>query len=119
MLTHTRPISNPSIQALGHRIGKSFRNALREKEAVHIFKRENKIYTFDIPFSLKTSENGDDIFVVIDKENLPRRYSSQSLIEAKDWIEKSIGMPIQILDRQDVIAICCHIPNNEIYPIAV
>jgi len=118
MLTQMPQISNPAFQAFGRRIGECFRNALREEEALHVFKRENKIYTFDIPFSLKTSASGGEIFVVIEKANLPRKYPSQSLIAAKERIAKSIGMPIQIFDRQDVIAISCHVPNNDIYPIA-
>ncbi|MEK6751386.1 MAG: hypothetical protein AABZ00_03890 [Chloroflexota bacterium] len=119
MLTHTPLILKPSIQALGNSIGVKVRNAFRELEVIHMYKRDGKMYTFDIPFSLKMSKNGDSIIVVVDKVSLPRTYSPQSLIEAKDWFETSIGMPIEILDGKDVVAICCQFPNNEVYSVAV
>lgn len=119
MLTHTPPILKPSIQALGNSIGVKVRNTLRELDVLHIYKREDKIYTFDVPFSLKMSRSGDSIIVVVDKASLPRTYSPKSLLEAKDWFEASIGMPIEILDAKDVVAICCQLPNNEVYPVVV
>lgn len=117
MLTHTPSVLNTSIQMLGNSIGVKVRKALRELEVVHMYKRDGKMYTFDIPFSIKMSKNGDSIIVVVDKASLPRTYSPQSLIEAKDLIEISIGMPIQILDAKDVLAICCQIPST-VYPVA-
>jgi hypothetical protein len=119
MLTHTPPILKPSIQALGNSIGVKVRNAFRELEVLHVYKHEDKIYTFDVPFRLKLSKSGDSIIVVIDKASLPRTYFPQSLVEAKDLIETSVGMPIEILDAKDVVAICCQLPNNEVYPVAV
>lgn len=119
MLTQTPSILKPSIQALGSSIGIKIRNALRELDAVHMYKHDDKIYTFDVPFSLKMSKNGNSIIVVVDKACLPRAYSSQSLIDAKDLIETSVGMPVKIIDIKDVVAICCQLPDNEVYPVAV
>ncbi len=118
MLTHTPPILKPSVQALGNSIGVKVRNVLRELEAVHVYKHDDKIYTFDIPFSLKMSKNGDSIIVVVDKACLPRSYSPQSLIEARDLIETSVGMPVQVIDAKEVVAIRCQLPSNEVYPVA-
>ena len=119
MLTHTPSILKPSIQTLGNSIGVKIRNALRELEVMHIYKRDGKIYTFDVPFSLKMSKSGDSIVVVVDKASLPRTCSPQSLIEAKDWLETSVGMPIEIFDMKDILAICCQISSPDVYPIAV
>lgn len=119
MLTHTPPILKPSVQALGNKIGVRVRSALRELEAVHVYKHDDKIYTFDVPFSLKLLKSGDSIVVVVYKASLPRRYSSESLLEAKDQFETSIGMPIKILDAKDVVAICCQLPENGLYTVVV
>lgn len=119
MLTYTPSILNPSIQTLGNSIGVKVRNAFRELDVLHVYKREEKIYTFDVPFSLKMSNNGDSIIVVVDKASLPRAYSPKSLLEAKKCFETYIGMPVQIIEAKDVVAICCQLPSNDVYPFAV
>jgi len=84
-----------------------------------MYKRDGEVYTFDVPFKIKLSKSGDSIIVIVDKASLPRTSSPQSLIDAKDWLETSVGMPIQILDVKDVLAVCCQIPSTDLYPVAV
>jgi len=119
MLTQTPQLLKPPVQVLGNSIGIKFRYSLRKLGIVHMYKRDGEIYTFDVPFKLKMSKSGDSIIVVVDKASLPRTSPPQSLIEAKDWLETSVGMPIQILDAKDVLAICCQIPSDGLHPVAV
>ncbi len=119
MITQTPQFLRPPIDSIGNDIGIKFRDSLRRLGAIHMCKRNGKLYTIDVPFSLKMSKNGDSIIVVVEKASLPRTYPPQSLVDARDWLETSIGMPIQILDRKDVLAVCCQISSADVYPIAV
>jgi len=119
MFTQTNKSLNSPVQAFGGSFGPKFRTSLRKLGVMHMYEREGKFYTFDIPFKLKMSYNGDQIIVVMEKAYFPRRYSPQHLVESKNRLEKYVGMPIQILDTNDILAICCQIPDSELPTTAV
>jgi hypothetical protein len=99
-------------QILGNSVGAKFRDSLRKLGVVHMYKREGKFYTFDIPFQLKISKGGDKIVVVVNKSSLPRTFPSPYLIEAKEHLEVSLGMPIQIYVEKDILALCCQVSKS-------
>lgn len=119
MFTETsKPLSIP-VQIFGGKFGPKFRTSLRKLGVIHMYKRDGKVYTFDIPFKLKISHNGDQIIVVMDKSTFPRRYPPQHLVESKKFLEECVGMPLQILDTTDVLAICCQVPGSGLATIGV
>lgn len=106
-----QPVQIP-VQIWGNSVGAKLRDALRKLGMVHMYKRDGKLYTFDIPFELKAPKSGEKIIIVINKANLPRRFPPKYLIEAKDHLEAAVGMPIQILEAANFLAVCCQVPRT-------
>jgi hypothetical protein len=118
MITQTaRPLES-LVDTTANNIGLKVRISLRQLGILHMYRREKKFYTFDVPFQLMSSKDGNKIIVVISKASLPRKYSPRHLWDAKDRLEVALGMPIQIREAGEVIAVCCQIPKSSTLSIA-
>lgn len=114
MIAHTvQPLRIPA-QIFGNNLGVKFRNFLRARGGIHVYKRGGKFYTFDVPFQLMMSKHGDKMILMIKKAHLPRAYPPLFLIEARADLEAFVGLPVQIREASDVLAVCCQVPNGKL-----
>lgn len=111
MITQAPPSTQPPIDAIRIEVGSRFRKSLRELGVLRMYKRDDKLYTFDIPFQLMVPKIGDKIVLVMKKTDFPQRCPAQYLANAKDHIEASLGMSVRIFDEKDVLAVSCQLPK--------
>ena len=114
MITQSTQSLKLLVETFENKIGVKVRMSLRQLGILHIYRHKEKLYTFDVPFQLVTTKDGEKILVVINKANLPRKYLPEYLRNAKGYLESTMGMSAQIIEAHDLIAVCYKIPKNTI-----
>lgn len=79
----------------------------------HVFRRQSKFYTFDVPFEFRVSKDGGTIFIVLCKESLPRAFPLSNLHNSKRLIQDELGVPIEIYEASGLIAVGCVVSRGD------
>ena len=87
------------------------RVAFRKLGLFHIYRREGKLYTFDVPFNFQVSKRGELALIVVCKASLPRAFPSENFSKFKSFFRDSIGVPVEVYETSGLVAIGCKVSD--------
>jgi hypothetical protein len=62
MITQSALSLKSPVDVLGNKIRDKVRISLRQLSALHVYRHKGKLYTYDVPFKLMISKDGNNIF---------------------------------------------------------
>jgi len=72
----------------------------------HAFRHDRKLITIDVPFQLKTTQDGRRMAILLDKTCLPRKYTLDRLFSSRPILERNLGTQVEIRQTGKWIAFC-------------